>query len=171
MDNDYTDPHKILSPPGITNLILGVGIFSVFVCIFYFTYASVVEKNIVIKEIDYLVDDMTENFTNIGIKLPLKPLKAPDMSDADKSVQDTNNKLIKQATQAIGILAGVCVFISILLYYFYRFNIKDILIGNFILLLFIALTEFYYSTFIAANYDSVDKNVIKLHILENLRKI
>lgn len=171
MDEDYTDPHKIFSAPGITNLIIGIGFFSIFVCIFYFTYATFIEKNIVIKQINYLVDDMTENFTNIGIDLPMKPLKVPDMSEADRSIADNNNKLIKKAIQTIGILAGVCVFISSILYYFYRFNIKQILIGNFILIFFIAATEFYYSTFIAANYDSVDKNVIKLHILENLRKI
>jgi flagellar biosynthesis protein FlhB len=171
MEHDDLSIKEIFSAHGMANLLMGITLFTVFVSIFYFTYASHVEGEIITNQINNLVDNFTENFNVYDIKLPTKPLSPPDMSDKDESVEKNNKGLINDAIKSVGIFAAVCIFICMMLYYFYGYNLKRLLIDNFILILFVAFTEYFYITFISANFQSLDTNEVKLNIIRKIKNM
>jgi hypothetical protein len=52
-----------------------------------------------------------------------------------------------------------------------NFNMKTLIYQNLILLVFVALTEFSFITFFAADYVSINTNNIKLNVIKNIENL
>jgi hypothetical protein len=160
----------------ITNIILNIVFIATFIAIFFFTYGATVEQSVIKEQVDYAVNDLIGN-----VKFFLSPqelellnnyidqIKPPDMSAIDKAAADHNKKLIIDASILMGILLIVGIIISIVLALVFKFNIGKVIGLNFIILIFIALTEFSFLTFLGKRYRSLDPNFITETMLVNLK--
>jgi hypothetical protein len=156
------------------NIILGAIFISVFIGIFFFTYVSKIEQNIVRNQTIYLVDNIIGDLDILlpdSIKLLLSSkLIAPDMSHEDAKVEENNNALKKKAIIALSIIFGVGILIAFLISWFSKTKILPIIGKNLILLVFVALTEFIFLIFIGQNYISVDPNYVKYKFIQTLQE-
>lgn len=159
-----------------THVIISVVFISGFISIFFFTYATKVERNIVENQTKSLVNSLTGNISylvsdNTEIKEIVNNLSIKDSKDADERVKDKNKKILKEAVLVVGISSLCLILIVIILIIKYKINWKKLLITNIIILIVIGIVEFSFLTFIAQNYKSFDPNYVKYQIIENLEKI
>lgn len=173
----YNNSHyDILTPNGICNILVALTIFSVFLSIFYFTYASNVENQILNIQIKNLTDNLTSNIKDFNIDTDsllkiINDTKLPDLSKEDNDVMNINSQLIKKALLMFGIFSFITIFITIIICYIYKINIINIIKINIILLIFVALTEIFFLNIIAKSYRSLDPNVVKKNFINNLQNI
>ena len=162
----------LISIEGFVHIFTGVILFTIFLSVFYFTYASKIEGEIVTEQINITVDSFTKNMKDFNISIPLDSINKnkPSLEDQDKKIQESNHELIIDATKYIGISTAVIVVIFIVLYIFYPYNIKDILVSNGILIVFVAIIEFFSLLCISARYQSLDPNQVKLNVINNIDK-
>jgi hypothetical protein len=162
------------------NIICATAMISVFIGIFFFTYASKIERNIVVKRSTEIVDDITSNMKMIIpedqkqiIKNTIVPyLTIPDsLNKADKDVENANNALQKSAIEYIFIFASVCIVIVFCLSMMFKFSFFEIVEENIIVLVFVAITEYIFLTFFAQNYITIDSNFVKGKMIDTLLKI
>lgn len=175
--NTYDTSHyNILTPNGICNILFSLTIFSVFLSIFYFTYASYIENQILNNQIKILIDNLTYNIkdfdidTNYLLKI-INETKLPDLTKEDNEVKNANNELIKKALLIFGIFSLISIIIISIICYIYKVSIKEILKNNFILLIFVAITEIFFLNVIAKSYRSLDPNIVKKNFINNLQNI
>jgi hypothetical protein len=163
-------------PKLAVNVILSIALVTTFIGIFFFTYAKDVERKIVVKNVNYLVDNIGDSV------IPLLPGKLnqqaydnlnnfqlPDMTGADKDAADQNKKLLTKAGKVIGTLFVVCIAVSYFICKKYNLDFSELLITNLFLLLAIAFTEYIFLNTIIFNYISVDPNHIKAVVIETLK--
>jgi hypothetical protein len=168
-----------IDPEEIINVIVHVVFISSFIGIFFFTYGKTVEKNIVETQTKNTIKAFGTDFSLFLTpeqKAKMKiltdaTLEAPDMQKQDDAAEEKNAKLVKLAGKAIGILFAVAVAIIAAIVYFTEVSFKDlgnILLKNGIILLFVALTEFSFLTYVAQNYTEIDPNYIKYKMVKSL---
>ena len=169
----------------ITTLMM-LGVYAVFVGFFFFTYGAYTEKKVVRNEINILVDNFTEDFIFFGqqtlpdefqnIKKYINDITAPDLSEADKKVEENNSKLVKTAIIALSITFVICIGLSIAVWYF-GFSKKqratepysEFMQRIVLLIIIVAFVEFLFFTLVAGNYRPVDPNSIKKKLVESLQ--
>ena len=166
--------YDISSINGIANILIGLTLFSTFLCIFYFTYASKVENEILGIQIKNLVDSLTENIEATPIDRNallaiLDNVKVNDLSAADAQVKSSNDALRCKAIIGFAIFGIVSIVIIAGLWYAYRFDLKTLLGVNLLLLMFIALIEVFFLNAIAKSYRSLDPNAVKKNIVDKIR--
>jgi hypothetical protein len=176
MESYDSSHYNILTPNGICNILVALTIFSAFLSIFYFTYASYIENQILNNQIKILIDNLTYNIKdfNIDTKYLLKIInqtKLPDLTKEDNEVTNTNSQLIKKALLIFGVFSLISLIIIVIISYIYKLNIKEILKNNFILLIFVAITEIFFLNVIAKSYRSLDPNIVKKNFINNLQNI
>ena len=162
-------------------IILNIVFISVFIGIFFFTYASKVEGVILQKQIDFLVQDFVGKEVSllpkdvlINIRDTLKNTKLPDMSDADNKVAQNNKDLINKSIIAFSIIFIIGIAICIYLYINSDITMSEIiwiLINAFIMLFVVGITEYVFLNYIAKNYYSIETNTIKRDIIDILKNI
>jgi len=145
-----------------------------FLGIFFFTYGSTIEQEIVKINTNIITTDI------LNIIIPsldkntkstlLKDIKYPDMSSEDKDVIDKNNDLIKSA---IGVLLPIFIITFIMggiLSYYYNYNYMHILGLNLIILCFIAVTEYSFIHILPEKYIAADTNYVRYITLIKLKE-
>lgn len=161
----------------VANIIMATAMISVFLGVFFFTYASRVEQKIVVERSTQIVDDMVLTAKNAipqqqkaMILNEIVPyLVVPQsLEEEDAQVAAANKELMITAAKAIGIFVAICVFLLALLTIFFKVPIVELLKDNFIILIFVGLTEFTFLTYFAQNYITIDANYVKEKILESL---
>ena len=173
VNSNYDISHyNIVSVNGITNILVALTMFSIFLAIFYFTYASKIEKDILDIQLKNLVDNLTSDLTSANIdssqiKKIINNTKI-DLTKEDNEVADENKKIINKAIISFGLFAAVTVTIVSILFYMHDINIRDIIITNLILLFFVAITEIFFLNMIAKSYRSLDPNIVKKNLLDKL---
>ena len=170
--------YKIISFGGIANILVGVTIFSLFLSIFFFTYAAKIENKILKIQIKNLVDNFVGDLDSLNldesrktqlIELIDENMKT-DMSDSDKEVNDINKSLVKKSIKIFGGLTIVSIAIVTIMYFTVKIEIGNILLSNLIVIVFVALLEIFFLNFIAKRYRSLDTNTVKKNIVEELLK-
>lgn len=170
---------KINKPELFSKVLINVLFISVFISLFFFTYAAKIEEQVVKDQMEFLCINIT-NMAKLGgkeinqemIKL-INNINPPDLSEEDKKASDNNNNIMKHVIK-LGI--GFSIFVSIIILGVYlkfgkkSYDLGEIITDNFVILLFIALTEFAFLTFIGSKFISIDPNKTKLSIIQNLRK-
>uniref|UniRef100_A0A6C0KUF2 Uncharacterized protein n=1 Tax=viral metagenome TaxID=1070528 RepID=A0A6C0KUF2_9ZZZZ len=161
----------------VANIIMATAMISVFLGVFFFTYASSVEQKIVVQRSTEIVDDMVLTAKNAipqsqktVIMNEIVPyLVVPkSLEEEDAKVAAANKELMVTAAKAIGIFVFFCCILLTLLTIFFKVPIIELLKDNFIILIFVGLTEFTFLTYFAENYVTIDANYVKGKILESL---
>lgn len=164
------------NPYFYTHIILSVVFISCFICIFFFTYATTVERNIVVNQTQNLVDSFTGNISvlfsdNESVKNFVQNMSVKTVNEDDERIKEKNQKILKEAAFVVGISAICLILLTIILIYLFKLNYKKLIITNLIVLLCIGIVEFSFLTFIAQNYISFDPNYVKYLLVENLERI
>ena len=164
------------NPYFYTHIIVSVVFISCFICIFFFTYATTVERNIVVNQTQNLVDSFTDNISvlfsdNESVKNFVQNMSVETVNQDDERIKEKNQKILKEAAFVVGISAICLIILTIILIYLFKLNYKKLIITNLIVLLCIGVVEFSFLTFIAQNYISFDPNYVKYLLVENLEKI
>lgn len=160
----------------IAYIILSFALTATFISIFFFTYVSQVESDIIKTQITDSIEGFVsatnlfltpEQKKNIG-KTILASLTPPDMSKQDAEASETNNKLIHKSIIVFSTIVSVAILIIIILWYNYRFEMIDIVKYSLIILSLVAVTETLFVTFITKNYRLLDDHYLSYLIIKNL---
>jgi len=160
----------------LSSILCGVSLISVFIVIFFFTYASKVEKNIVQERCTEIVDDLTSGLDAVPktykdqIYSQVAPYLTvpPAIEEQDAIVAEQNKKLLKKSAIVAGsflVLSFLAVFV---LSRIFNFSFLDIVKTNLIILVFVGLTEFTFLTFFAQNYITIDSNFVKETVVKTV---
>ena len=98
-----------------SNILVHVGILAVFLTIFFFTVAVTVEKDILTKQIEFIVDVLVGNIFKGLSDTQKKLLKneidnsmnASDFEPLDKQTEKTNNEIVKKSLIFLSILVSI----------------------------------------------------------------
>ena len=169
-----------------TTTLLMLGVYAVFVGFFFFTYGAYTEKKVVKNEINILVNEFTEDFIFFGqqvapdkfetLKTYIDDITAPDLTEADRKVEENNQNLVHTAVITLAVTFAVCLLLSFCVWYF-GFSKKQRAAepySNFtqrivLLMIIVAFVVFLFFTLVAGNYRPVDPNSIKKKLVESLR--
>jgi hypothetical protein len=160
-------------------VMMNVLLISLFIGFFFFTYGSIIEHKIVESQMKFLSDDLVNVIRLFGkninsiVKEKLLQMKPPNLSKADSMAKENNKQIMIKALGA-NIVFTIIVVSSI--YFLYKkskkdFSMKTLIYQNLILLVFIALTEFSFLTFFAADYVSINTNNVKYNLIENVQEL
>ena len=154
---------------GIVDTIINVVFVATFISIFFFTYGAYIEKKIAREQVELAVDDLTYNikyFAGNQIAPLVNSLSPPNMEEEDKKVAESNSKLIWNVAKLLTLffVGGMGIAYGVSRYYNTDFVVS--IKRNVIILIFIAITEYIFLTFIGAKYRSLDPNVVKKTILQ-----
>ena len=160
----------------IADILLHVILISSFLVIFFFTYASKVEKEIVVRQSTDIVKDVIQSTTVILPDAVIKDMstllsehgKKSDMSDEDAEIEKANKELLDNTVKTIGIVCVVGIICVYIMSKVYKFSMTDLVVHNLIIVSFVALTEFLFLTYFAKNYDSIDANFVKYKVLQTI---
>lgn len=161
----------------IANIILHVILITTLLTIFFFTYATTVEEQIVKDQVDFIIEDLTNGAQllpaelNTALKIGVNTIQIPDMAVVDKEVEDKNKKLVMKVSKLVGGILIVGVSIVYFMSKQYDFSFMDLLKKNAIVLLFVGLTEFYFLRYLAKNFKSGDPNHVKKTVFETLKNL
>lgn len=159
----------------VANVLLHVILISSFLVIFFFTYASKIEKQIVKNQSTAVVQNVLDD---ILIILPdstletigdhIQNISPPDMSEEDNEVTTKNHELYMKTVKQISVLFVVGMIVIYIMSRVYKFSMKDLVLHNLIILFFVALTEFSFLTYFAKNYSTIDANYVKYIALKTI---
>jgi hypothetical protein len=166
-----------MNPQEIAYIIFGVILIASFISVFFFTYVSKVEGDVVKSQMSRIVNDLAggsnliltpDQKKSIGTAIQ-NNLVVPDMSTEDAEVKSNNNKLKKKALKIFGsiVIAGLAVIAY--LYMKYSINLTEIVKYSLIILLVVALTEYLFVTEVSKNYEIVDPNYVRYLIMNNFK--
>ena len=162
----------------IAYIIISFILSATFISIFFFTYVANVEEDIIKTQISSVIYNFvnstdlfltTEQKNEVG-KIIVQNITIPDMSQEDAAVQNTNNNLVKKTIIIFGIIFGIGMLIISIMWYFYRFDIIDMLKYSLIMLAIVAITEILFVTLITKNYQLIDQNYLTYLLLNNLQQ-
>jgi hypothetical protein len=162
-----------MNPHQITNIILNVKLISTFIGIFFFTYGKRIEENIVKNQSEllatYLAKDLSTFIDKDTAQKLTSNISIPDMSDADKQVEEQNASLQQDAFKTLAMVSVGGILLSLIISKYYKINFSNILRTNIIILFFVALTEYIFLTFVGQNFISLDPNFVRRKILLSLK--
>ena len=169
----------------IVNVIVQVLFIFIFLTIFYFTYAMNVEKNIIDKNIVFLIKDIFGIHAD-SLPVEYKQLLVNKINSIDPTTPENvhatqqinaQNKTVKSKAKNTLIIA-TCIVICIILgvyvlsksdnTYFRSFNLHEILVESSVIVAFVAITEICFLTFLGSRVISVDPSIVKSRILNNI---
>ena len=157
----------------IINILLSVSFVATFICIFFITYAKKVEEDVVLKNVEYIIDNTVGSMTSL-IPEPIKLLlryklsaqRPKDMTKEDNDVEKKNNELIAYALQVI----ALCLTAVIILTYFmastYKLDYSKFIVQNLIIVAVLGYVEYLFLNYAGRNFISADMNVIKTSLLD-----
>lgn len=160
----------------VSSVVLQVTLIIIFISIFFTTYTTVMEKEIVIHETDILVNEffgdlkMALNPAQMTLfRSSLSDLQPPDMSQAD-AITEANNSVLIKNTIIVMVAVGIVGFlITGYIVVRYKVDVTEISKEAIFGLLAVCIVEYLFLRFLAKNYVSLDPNSIKLHIVEILQ--
>lgn len=162
----------------IVKIILQVVVIFCFIGIFFFTYASHIEKNIVINQTNDIVDDLSGNLKKVlpddvldVLRIKFNQLSRPDLSSQDNDIQQSNNVILKKAIQSIITITISLLLVALLIIIVFKIDIPSIVdMGKetIIILIFVGFVEFSFLTFFAQYYRTIDSNFVKSKIIGSL---
>jgi hypothetical protein len=161
----------------ISLILLNIAFVATFLTIFFFTYASKVEKKVVENQMQYITNNFLDN---ISLFIPfdkrkqihdyLQEVKLPDMTMRDNIVVQNNDKIMNEAFKAVLTFLLSTVFITFLLSYYFDFSYKEIMFQSFLTIVIVAVVEYTFLTMFGSKFISADVNFVKYKIIETIEK-
>lgn len=160
----------------VIKILLNVVLISTFIGIFFFTYETKIEQDIVQIQSQEIIQDLAGDFKKVlprdvmqNIYDNVSPrLIPPNLSDEDDYVKKTNKALIKKATIIMAAFSIVGISLLIVAAIIFKVNMKDIVIHSVATLIFVAIAEFIFLTFMVKHYKTIDANFVKYKVLQTL---
>lgn len=141
--------------------------FMAFLVGFYFLFVTKIQINALVDDLFGMVKDsltsgelLTPNLKSVisdAIKANSTDVSSSKISDALKN----NGPILKSATITVSVLAPLFLIIAILLQYFSGKSVFDLIVGNLIVILFIACAEFAIVGIFMSNFVEIDKDFVK----------
>jgi hypothetical protein len=170
----------------ILNIVIQVLCIFIFLTVFFFTYASKKEGDIVQNQVSFVVDNLVGNNLQVLSKeqktFILNALNGintnnPTNTQEDERIEKSNTKIMDStALLLIYLILGVvgavvvCVYFKRKNFQFFRnLQMNKILNETVIIVFFIGVTEFVFLKYFASRFISVEPNVLKAHIITNLK--
>jgi hypothetical protein len=174
------------------NFILGiiVQVICVFIVltVFFFTYATTVEGEVVKNNVAFMLKNIFGNNLNllsddaketILEKIDSIETDSPEFKKANAEIDASNDEIKKNAfgtliTLSIGVAA--IVILSLILskttniQFFKGLKLGHIFKETAVIVLFVGITEYVFLTYFGAKWISVDPNVVRAHLFDNLEK-
>jgi len=154
----------------IVNIILSVTFISVFIGIFFFTYAKNIEEKVVQTKSEYIA---TSTANDVKMFIPSKfeqkiadNIQEPDMSKEDEEVEKKNNELKNKAYKILIIFTLVGISLSYILSRYGKIDFMNAIKVNLLILFFAGLTEFFFLNLIGKNFISADPNFVRQKVLK-----
>ena len=161
-------------PKLFAHVSIALGLITTFITIFFFTYAKNIEKKIIIKNVEYIVDDFSEDIfpllsNNIKLKLyrKIKDYKLPDMTEADTFVENSNKKLVSKSYNLILVIFIISILSSYIICKIYNLDFYEILITNIFLACAVMITEYIFLNLVIFNWILADPNQVKAQIVKS----
>jgi len=157
----------------VCNVMMSILFISTFIAVFFFTYASQIESEIIVNQTTNIVDSFLES---IDVWIPhsekvydiLQNIQFSDTSADDARVKRKNDTIIKKTIKLFVVIGSIMFLITALLILGFDLDWKPIVLSNLIILACVGLTEFFFLTCIAKNYVSFDPNYIKYVVVSRL---
>lgn len=163
----------------ILNVLFGVLFISIFIVVFFFSYARIMEKNVIEIQTEQVVDYFFDDFVILLQNDQVKDLAKQMLSNLDSYTEDDdarikakNQEIINQSLMLISIFATVILLLIIFLFVknCNKIDLQKMFLKNVALLLVVALTEFLFTTYIASKYISFDPNYIKYTLTDAMKE-
>ncbi len=152
----------------LANLLL-ISTFAVsFLTIFFFLYGAEIEKEVILNNLNYIIDESIDNYIIFlsdeqkkQIYEKINKIKLENMDKEDEEVKSSNKKLKNTSFIIISVLI-VCVFIIVSGIVIYKnYNYSELLLKNVILLIGIGLVEYLFLINFGSKFISANTNYIK----------
>ena len=157
----------------IINIALSVAFAASFIGFFFFTYAKNIERQIVINNVEFTINDLFDNIVSILpeslkgiIKEQISSIKLADMTKVDKEVAVQNHELLLSSAKVLGGLLIVVLIGTYWLASMYELNYHEIISQSILLLCCIAFVEYVFLTFIIQKYISANPNIVKYNLVK-----
>jgi hypothetical protein len=156
------------------NISMNIGLISLLLGIFFFTYATTVEENIVkgnavvaVTDIMTTVSPLLNNTIRTQLSESLAP---PDLKEEDEKAAASNKKLMHDAFSKLIIVLDVGLTIGFIICTIYKHSFLKMLGLNLIIVVLVGCTEFVFLNFLPNNFISIDTNFIRYTILSTLKE-
>lgn len=160
-------------------IIINVLFISLFIAIFFFTYGVYIEANIIKFQMNFLAINISDIIKLFGrditndIKNTINNLPKIDFTNIDSDIEK-KNKTVKYNALIANII--FLIFTILLVIFLYnksstKINLFNILIKNFIILLFIGLTYFIFIYFYGSKFISVNPNLLYYNIIKHFKEL
>ena len=169
----------------LTIIIQVVSVFT-FLCIFFFTYVRKQEKIIFDRQINFLIDNISQHNLNLLPNNEKRILKnsigninsnTPEINKTNQDINNNNKDVIDKTKK---ILLRLVIFLTFVILtsiylsknsnisFFNNFKVVPILKESLIILVFIAITEFIFLKLFISEYISVEPNILKAKFFKNI---
>jgi hypothetical protein len=149
----------------LADVLAHTSFFMAFLVGFYFLYVTKIQVNSLINDLFDIIKDQITTVDLISPNLNSVISDAIDAmsfdSDSEETDIDNNNKIIKKTAITVGILAPLLLGIAIWLQYSNGGSIFDLLLGNLIVICFIACAEFAIVGIFMSSFVEIDKDFVK----------
>jgi hypothetical protein len=155
----------------LLNVVVNITMITIFICVFFFTYAKHVEKRIIVTQTADLAKTMTSTLTMFPkVRAELRPLvnSLNIQETKDENVAANNRIIVNNTIMIIGFWSIWTLMIVGIIAYIYKVDMRRIILVNIIILAVVGLTEFFFLECIASNYISFDPNYVKYTLLDTL---
>ena len=166
----------------VSAVLFQVLLFFIFISIFFFTYSAFTEKNTVINQINFLVDETIAPILkfNSKIKESINNINASSESikKADQETKDNNNKVLSKTIAVLVITSMLLLSVICFLFinsnnkngFFKSFNINKLIFESIIILIFVGITEYVFLTYFGSRFIAIDVNKIKISLVEKIKQ-
>lgn len=154
-----------------------IGLLTLFIGVFFFSYVSKVERDVTTHQINYIVDAFTKDLAGFvpspvrrDLAARLSTLDAPDQAELDERVKENNAKLQEKGFQVL-VIPVFLALIALCSYGLVRRIHGAMLYSVAASLVVVAITYMGFLGLVVNQYLAVDTNNIKKRIVEVLQTI
>jgi hypothetical protein len=167
-----------MKPIDIVNVILNVMFISSFICVFFFTIGSKLEKKVFEMQIKNVTSELLGGIVNMlpenvkeEIKFSIDEIKVS--TDADPAAAQHNKELFQMVIKSLVYFVVVCLIACYYVQSSYSIpndEMIECLKENAITIAFVGLTYAVFTILAGLNFRSADANYVRKSIIEELEK-
>jgi hypothetical protein len=91
-------------------------------------------------------------------------------NESEKLIKENNDKIFNKSLLVLGIVNGICIIILFILWKYNKFDIMYYIKKNFILGIFVIITELVFLFAITKNYIYIDKKYVMMETMKKISK-
>lgn len=158
-------------------ILLNILFISTFIVVFFLSYGHIIEKDITIKQLTFLIDNIYNDIRLSGksisdtIKNQINNYTIPDATAQDNYINTLNKQTINKAIKWLSIFIIIILLIIVFIYYKNKnINIKHIIKQSIIIFIFVGFTYYIFLSFFNSSYIYINSNNVKLFIIKKIHE-